>query len=106
MFYTQKQRFGPDPILDKFDFISKRCNIQTIFSSFNLKMSETSTPRPYTKYHSECMDLVKKSLACQEQQSIGNFDEDCKPIIDEYKACKKAEREKIIAKRRKETAMW
>ena len=70
-------------------------------------MSEaSSSPRPYTKYHTECMDLVKKSLACQEQQSIGNFDQDCKPIIDEYKACKKAEREKIIAKRRKETSMW
>lgn len=57
---------------------------------------------------SKCADIVRRSLACQEQRSPRNkkdkdFDKqiDCSEIIELYKACKKAERNAIIEERRR-----
>jgi len=61
---------------------------------------------------SECRDIAKKSLACQEMRSPRNKKNadvdkeiDCSAIIDIYKACKTAEREAIIAERRRKNSM-
>ena len=63
-----------------------------------------------TKYHTDCMDLVRQSLACQEQQALNQLNKndliiDCSGVIQLYKECKKAEREKIISDRRKRNNM-
>ena len=54
-----------------------------------------------SKYHTECMDIVRKSLECQEQKSL-NKDKpiDCSAIIELYKACKRNEHEKVITERK------
>jgi hypothetical protein len=63
------------------------------------------------KYHetSECRHIAKESLACQEQRSPRNKrnvdtdkEIDCSAIIKMYQDCKKAEREAVIAERRRQ----